>query len=44
VIVAPDFEAHALMLRPARSRLVTNVDIVRALGWCNLTKTKSFRV
>jgi hypothetical protein len=32
------------MLRPTRSRLVTESDIVRACRWCNLIKTKSFHV
>jgi hypothetical protein len=44
IIVSPDVEAHDLMLRPTHSRLVTEIDIARVLGWCNLTKTKSFRV
>jgi hypothetical protein len=33
-----------LMLRPTHSRLVTEIDIVPALGRCNLTKEKSFSV
>jgi hypothetical protein len=32
------------MLRPTRSRLVTEMDIVRARRGCNLMKTKSFPV
>ena len=32
------------MLRPTRSRLVTETDIVRALRQCNMLKTKSFHV
>lgn len=32
------------MLRPTRSRLVTETDIVPALRRCNLIKTKSFSV
>jgi hypothetical protein len=32
------------MLRPTRSRLVTEMDIVRARRGCNLIKTKSFPV
>jgi hypothetical protein len=32
------------MLRPTRSRLVTETDIVPALRSCNLIKTKSFGV
>jgi hypothetical protein len=36
--------AHQLMLRPTRSRLVTEIDIVFALRPCNLIKTKSFAV
>jgi len=32
------------MLRPTRSIAVTEIDIVAALRWCNLIKTKSFAV
>src|ERR1700719_3536025 len=32
------------MLRPTRSRLVTEIDIVPAFRWCNLIKEKSFSV
>jgi hypothetical protein len=32
------------MLRPTRSLVVTKIDIVPALRWCNLIKTKSFAV
>jgi hypothetical protein len=43
-LVSPDVAAHALMLRPTRSRLVTEIDIVLARRECNLTKTKPFPV
>jgi hypothetical protein len=33
--------ARGVMVRPTRSRLVTDPDIVRALGECNMIKTKS---
>jgi hypothetical protein len=32
------------MLRPTHSRVVTEIDIVRARRECNLMKTKSFPV
>jgi hypothetical protein len=42
--VSPNVAAHGLMLRPTRSLEVTEFDIVPALGWCNMIKTKSFSV
>jgi hypothetical protein len=41
---SPCVDAPCLMLRPTRSRLVTDTDIVRALRQCNMLKTKSFPV
>jgi hypothetical protein len=40
----PLVAALGLMLRPTRSRPVTETDIVPALGSCNLIKTKSSAV
>jgi hypothetical protein len=39
--VFPLVVAPILMLRPTRSRVVTEIDIVLALAQCNMTKTKS---
>jgi hypothetical protein len=41
---SPCVDAPCLMLRPTRSRLVTETDIVRALRQCNMLKTNSFPV
>jgi hypothetical protein len=42
--VFPFVVAPILMLRPTRSRVVTEIDIVLALAKCNMTKIKSSNV